>query len=153
MYTDWCIAVSQPPALDYPDCYLAYPEMLRDVSINFNDYLGFINSKTILPYTDMNAYPDLSGAIYIDCIPLLAILVKTIILTIPALNNMDFINFQYMGIVGAVNFILQGLLAFIIIKKLQKQTILMHFWEVYSLLLLRLRLTDFPKILLCLPSG
>ncbi len=120
MYTDWCIAVSQPPALDYPDCYLAYPEMLRDVSINFNDYLGFINSKTILPYTDMNAYPDLSGVVYIDCIPLLAILVKTIILTIPALNNMDFINFQYIGIVGAVNFILQGLLAFIIIKKITK---------------------------------
>lgn len=119
-YTDWCINVMQPPALDIPACYFAYPDMLRDVSTNFIEYLGFINSKIFLPYSDMTAFPKTSGVLYIDCVPLLAIWVKAVVLCFSKFFEVPFVKFQYIGIVGATNFIIQGLLAFLIIKKITK---------------------------------
>ena len=124
MYTDWCNCAVSAPLTDFARNYYSMADVASmqpiDIIVNHNDFLSYINSKTSLPYTDMNAYPNLSGIVYTDYISLLCVLCKAVIFAVPALKNIPFINFQYIGIVGAVNFILQGLLAFIIIKKITK---------------------------------
>lgn len=116
-YTDWCMIDNIDPCITMYDVNIN-PAAQQDVFLNYIDYLSYINSKIFLPYTDMNAYPYKSGVLFIDCAPLLAMLVKFIIMSVPALNKMTFVDFQYMGIVGVLNFVLVGLFAFGIIKKI-----------------------------------
>lgn len=118
-YTDWCLIDNFDPCITMYDVNIN-PLSQQDVFINYIDYLSYINSKIFLPFTDLNAYPFTAGVIYIDCIPLVAMFVKFIIMCIPALNKLALVDFQYVGITGLLNFILIGLFAFVIIKKITK---------------------------------
>lgn len=116
-YTDWCLVNNVDPCITMYDVNIN-PTAQQDVFLNHVDYLSYINSKIFLPFTDMNAYPYRSGVLFIDCVPLLAMFVKFVIMSVPTLNKMTFVDIQYMGIIGVLNFVLVGLFAFGIIKKL-----------------------------------
>lgn len=117
-YTDWIVAKMQPTMIKILSCYASYPEMLRDVPLNHLDFLGFLNSNVGLVYSDINAYPFKASILFVDYIPFLSIFAK--ILKIYCIKSSEFVDFQFMGIVGAVNFILMGLFSFLIIRKITK---------------------------------
>lgn len=117
-YTDWIVAKMEPTMVKILECYASYPEMLRDVPGNHLDFLAFLNSSAGIIYSDMNAFPFKSGILFVDYIPILSIFAK--ILKMIFMKGAGFVDFQYMGIVGAFNFILIGLFSFLIIKKITK---------------------------------
>ncbi len=102
-YTDWCLI--RNPRLDV------------DIPINFLNGLAFFNSDAPIPFTDNNDYPNTIGVLYADCIPIFAVILKLILNIFP---HEGFVDFQYAGIWGVLNFILLGLLSFAFIKKFTK---------------------------------
>lgn len=101
-YTDWCLV--RNPRLDV------------DIPINFLNGLAFFNSNAPIPLMDNNSFPDNIGVLYVDCIPLLAVILKMLFWQFVD----TFANFQYAGIWGVLNFVLLGLLSFAFVKKFTK---------------------------------
>ena len=103
LYTDWLLTLTRS---DEGDPYLTHLE-----------FLSYINSNDIIPYSEKFAYPFHLGLIYADIIPMLAIIIK---IFIKIFNLSSMVEVQYVGIVGLINAILSGLFFYLILKKLTK---------------------------------
>ncbi|MBQ9245298.1 hypothetical protein IJ182_03415 [bacterium] len=100
-YTDWSL-------------YNYFVENI-DTQINFLNFLSYINDKNGIVYATMNAYPNHIGIAYIDFIPLLMVFSKLIV---KLFSDVNYFEFQYIGLWGVLSYILIGTLSFNIIKKL-----------------------------------
>lgn len=103
-YTDWCLWKN--PRLDI------------DIPINYLNFIAFMNSNTPVPFMDNNSFPLKTGVMFVDCLPVLAVVLK--FLTGVLHKSGEFLNFQYSGIYGVLNFCLLGLLSFLFMKKINK---------------------------------
>ena len=104
-YTDWLMV--RHNSTDYVD-----------ISINYLNYLAFINDNYSISHINNNAYPFITNAISIDYAPMLMVLLKFIYKVI--LHTKEIINVQYVWYFGLFSTVLQGIISFIIIKKLTK---------------------------------
>ena len=101
-YTDWLMVPHN--RTDY-----------GDISINYLNFLAFMNNDMPLPYLDNNAYPFITSVLSIDYVPIIMIPLKFFYKNI--LHYSGVINLQYVWWYGLFAFILQGILSFEIIKK------------------------------------
>ncbi len=101
-YTDW---------LMLPHEHADY----GDISINYLNFLAFLNDETNIPYVRVNAYPFSLNMLSIDYAPVVMLFVKIYYKYI--LNIKYIVNIQYVWLYGLACFILQGVLSFKIIKK------------------------------------
>ena len=88
----------------------------QDMLYAYSQLVAFLNSGSLL-YADNVSFPFEINIIFINIIPLFAIPVKFFLLYILNLPQSDFIDIQYFGIWGLLCFILQGIFAFLIIRK------------------------------------
>lgn len=88
-----------------------YVNLLNDSGQHIIGWLAYINSQYFFPIglTDYLLYPDKVSIVYSDSLPLLSFLLKPIALIYGA--------FQYFGLYGLLNFILQGIFAAFIIGR------------------------------------
>lgn len=88
-----------------------YVNLLNDSGQHIIGWLAYINSQYFFPIglTDYLLYPDKVSIVYSDSMPLLSFLLKPIALIFGA--------FQYFGLYGLLNFILQGIFAAFIIGR------------------------------------
>ena len=88
-----------------------YVNLLNDSGQHIIGWLAYINSQYSFPIglTDYLLYPDKVSIVYSDSLPLLSFLLKPIALIYGA--------FQYFGLYGLLNFILQGIFAAFIIGR------------------------------------
>lgn len=88
-----------------------YVNLLNDSGQHIIGWLAYIKSQYFFPVglTDYLLYPDKVSIVYLDSMPLLSFLLKPIALIFGA--------FQYFGLYGLLNFILQGIFAAFIIGR------------------------------------
>ena len=96
-YTDWCLWKN--PRLDI------------DIPINYLNFIAFMNADTMVPFMDNKSFPFVTGVMFVDCVPVLAVIVKCLTGFFTH-RSIGFLDFQYAGIYGVLNFILLGLLSF-----------------------------------------
>ncbi len=106
-YTDWLMV---------PHGHVDY----GDISINYLNFLAFLNDDIKMPYTDNNAYPFISNMLSIDYCPILMALVKIYYKYIMHVSSV--IELQYVWWFGLACWILQGILSYKIIKDSAKTT-------------------------------
>lgn len=137
-YTDWCLWKN--PKLDI------------DIPINHLNFLAFMNADTMVPFMDNNSFPFVTGVMFVDCVPVLAVIVKCLTGFFTH-RSIGFVDFQYAGIYGVLNFILLGLLSFGFMKKINKTSDISAFLCSLFFVTAPIFWTDFQEIMLCLQCG
>lgn len=102
-YTDWCLIKH------------SYTNS-EDISLNYLNFFAFLNDFAPLPYYENMISPYRGSLLYIDYVPFLALIVKIFYRYILNINSV--INIQYAWYFGAFAFVIQGILAYKIIKKI-----------------------------------
>ncbi len=101
-YTDWCMVTHH-----HTDS--------ADIILNYLNFFAFLNDDSIVPAVRNNAYPFITSVLSIDYAPVIMVSVKIFCKYI--LKASSIINIQYAWWYGLFCFILNGLLAFKILKK------------------------------------
>ncbi len=94
----------------------------NDLQTSLIGALAFINSDYPLFYAENVDYPFDISVLFLDCIPIFAVFFKFVLSLF--YNSDSYINFQYFGLFGLLCFLLQGLFAFLIMRKVDNNSYL-----------------------------